>query len=136
MKIVVMYHNNFLENIKDKQKRIYMDNLEEVVKHINQDTRLKKMVVFTFANLMYCQKALASPSMSVAKIDKAGSTILGICRTIGYWACLISCICEIIKSLMQGDTKSIAKIMMKYALAFAALYFFPWLLDIIKDIFA
>lgn len=36
---------------------------------------------------------------------------------------------------MQGDTKSIAKIMMKYALAFAALYIFPWLLDLIKGIF-
>ena len=136
MQVVIMYHNNFLKKIKDKQKQIYIDNLEEVAKHINRDIKLKKIATFTIANLMYCQEVLASPSMSTNKIDKAGSTILSICRSIGYWACLISCIIEIIKSLMQGDTKSIAKIMMKYALAFAALYFFPWLLDIIKDIFA
>ena len=43
---------------------------------------------------------------------------------------------DILKSLMQGDTKSIPKIVLNYALAYAALLLFPWLLDLIKGIFA
>lgn len=133
MQLVVMYHNNFLQELKNK---IAYKDLSQLARYINKNEKLETKTIFVLANLMYCKKALANTAVSTAKINKAGNTILGICRTIGYWACLIMCIVDIIKALMQGDTKSIAKIMMKYALAFAALYFFPWILDLIKEIFA
>lgn len=70
-----------------------------------------------------------------SKIDIAGSTILNICRNIGYWACLIMATVEIIKSLSQGDTKSVSKIIAKYLIGFGALYFLPFLFDLIRNIF-
>lgn len=73
---------------------------------------------------------------ALQKIDQAGLLILGIVRRIGYWGCIILCVMDIIKQLMEGNTKNTWKTMMKYALAFAALYLFPWILDMIKGIFA
>jgi hypothetical protein len=69
------------------------------------------------------------------KIDKAGATILNLCRKIGYWACIIMAVIEIIRSLAQGDTKSIGKIIMKYSLGFGALFILPWIFDLIAEIF-
>lgn len=134
MKICVIYSNTKVEDFKNKQRIKYNSNMELVAKHINADNKLKKQAVFVLGSLFYVQDVVSAAS-DLGKIDKAGNTILGIVRKIGYWICIVGCIIDIIKSLMQGDTKSIAKIMMKYALAFAALYIFPWMLDLIKEIF-
>lgn len=134
MKICVIYSNTKVENFKNKQKAKYNSNMELVAKHINADSKLKKQAIFVLGSLFYVQDAVSATG-DLGKIDKAGNTILGIVRKTGYWICIVGCIIDIIKSLMQGDTKSIAKIMMKYALAFAALYIFPWMLDLIKAIF-
>lgn len=134
MQICVIYSNSAINNFKHKQKKKYNENLELVAKHINANNRLKKTAVFVIGSLFYINdKVYAVDSFS--KIDKAGNTILEVVRRIGYWCCIIGCIIDIIRALMQGDTKSIAKIMMKYALAFAALFIFPWILDLIKSIF-
>lgn len=107
---------------------------EAIAARILRDKKLKAMVVFVLGNLMYVQNALAVGG-DMKKIDLAGFTILGICRRIGYWACIIMCVVEIIKALMHGDSKSITKIIAKYALGFGTLYFVPWLFDLIKTIF-
>lgn len=134
MKICVIYSNNTIDKFKDKQREKYNSNLELVAKHINTNTKLKKEAVFVLGSLLYVNE-VANAADPLGKIDTAGGTILNIVRRIGYWCCIIGCIIDIIKALMQGDTKSIAKIMMKYALAFGALYIFPWILDLIKSIF-
>lgn len=134
MKICVIYLNSTIGKFKDKQKAKYNNNLELVANHINANTKLKKEAVFVLGSLLYVNE-IVNAADPLGKIDVAGNTILGIVRKIGYWCCIIGCIIDIIKALMQGDTKSIAKIMMKYALAFGALYIFPWILDMIKSIF-
>lgn len=134
MKICVIYSNSTIDKFKDRQKQKYNSNLELVAKHINANTELKKKAVFVLGSLLYVQDVVCAAE-GIDKIDVAGNTILGIVRKIGYWCCIIGCIIDIIKALMQGDTRSIAKIMMKYALAFGALYIFPWILDLIKSIF-
>lgn len=135
MQIVVMYHNNFLQQLKEKRNKKQLYKLELIAKEINKNTYLKKLSVFVLANLLYCEKALASTDDILPKVDNAGWKLLNISRSIGYWVCIIMGINEIIRNLLQGDTKTVAKIMMKYSLVFAALYIFPWILDIIKDIF-
>lgn len=136
MKVCVIYSNSTLEKIKNIQRVKYNASLELVAKHINADNRLKKMAVFTLGSLLYINDTVYAATDPMGKVNKAGSTILGIVRTIGYWICILGCIMEIVKALMQGDTKSIAKIMMKFGLAFAALFVFPWILDLIKSIFS
>lgn len=106
---------------------------EDDIKNVYiKDKRIFNLSAFVLGNLMYAQKVCAA----VEKVDKAGFTILGIVRSFGYWICIIMCIIEIIKSLLQGDTKSVGKIIAKYIIAFSAFYFLPWLFDIIKQIFA
>jgi len=73
--------------------------------------------------------------MADPKIDKAGNTILALCRNLGYWLCIIMCTLEVLRNLMQGDTRGIARIISKYAMGFGTLYFLPWLFDLIKSIF-
>jgi hypothetical protein len=134
MKVCFIYSNPTIDKIKKEQKRKFNSNLELVASHIKDDTELKKKFIFVVGSLMYVNEVVNAAD-PLGKIDTAGNTILGIVRRIGYWCCIIGCIIDIIKALMQGDTKSVAKIMMKYALAFAALYLFPWILDLIKAIF-
>lgn len=73
---------------------------------------------------------------NLSKIDKAGLLILGIVRRIGYWACIILALMDIVKSLMEGSTKDIWKTIAKYTVAFATLYLLPWLFDLIASIFS
>lgn len=134
MKISVIYSNYTIDEFKKTQKDKFNADIELVAKYINSNTELKKKVVFVCGSLLYVNEVVNAAD-GLEKIDVAGNTMLGIVRKIGYWCCIIGCIIDIIKALMQGDTKSIAKIMMKYALAFGALYIFPWILDLIKSIF-
>lgn len=131
MNIVVFYHNDKLYELKRNAKS---QGAEQFAKIVMKDDRLKKLTVFTLGSLMYCNNVLANDAAD--KIDVAGWKILNIARSVGYWVCLVMCITEIIKTIMEGNAKNITKIMMKYALAFAALYFFPWILDLIKEIFS
>lgn len=130
----VLTLNEFLE-----MSRLNSKPSEYIAKKINNDTKLKGMVIFVAGSLMYCKSFVvnAAPKTvdAISKIDSAGFTMLSLVRTIGYWICIIMCVIEILRALMQGDTKSIGKIIIKYILAFAAFYFLPWLFDIIKGIF-
>ena len=133
MEVVFFYYNdkNFMNNLK-RNKELYG---EEFAKVVNSDKKLKAMATFVIANGLMIQKAFAETTDVLNKIDVAGSTFLNIIQGFGYWACLIMCAIEIIRSLMQGDTKSIGKSVFKYILGFATFYFLPWLFNIIKAIF-
>ena len=61
-----------------------------------------------------------------------GNKIYGIIQMAGWFICAIA----VLKALMEGDTKSIPKVMMRFGLGFAALYIFPAFLDMIKGIFS
>lgn len=101
-----------------------------------KDTKLYKTIVFTIAGLNYASLVLADTSAAVGKINSAGYMILSVAQSIGYWLCLVGCIIEILKSVMNGTSKDAAKIMMKYILYFAALYLMPFAFNMIRDIFA
>lgn len=136
MKIYIFYENATLRRLKNMQIQRYNNSLEIAAKKINLNSKLRKEFIFVLGTLFYINDTVNAYAVDpLSKVDKAGNTILGIVRRIGYWCCIIGCVIDVIKALMQGDTKSIAKIMMKYALAFGALYIFPWILDLIKGIF-
>ena len=117
-------------------KDIEIENgLENLATKIINDDRLRRLTVFTIAGLNYASEVLADTSQAVAKINVAGYTFLNIVQTLGYWLCLIGCIMEILKSLMNGSSKDIGKLMLKYLLIFAALYLMPWAFDLIREIF-
>lgn len=125
MKIIVM---RCKYDLYKKEK----NSLEDLAEIICKNRYAKGLTAFLLANMMYVKTAMANPD----KVAKAGGAILGIVRSFGYWICLIMCIVEIIKSLMQGDTKSISKIIAKYAIGFGSFYFLPWFFDLIREVFS
>lgn len=134
MEICIIYENSTLREFKERQKIKYNENLELIAKHINADNKLKKMFIFTLGSLFFLSNKVYAAD-PLKKIDVTGGTLLNVIRRVGYWICIIACIIEIVKSIMQGDVKSVGKIMMKFALGFAALYIFPWILDLIRSSF-
>lgn len=114
----IIAFNDFMHNTY-KSKNKYLRN-----------KRLKQLSIFILASCLYSENVYA------ANIDIAGNKILGICRNIGYWMCLIMASIEIIKSLMQGNTKGITSIIAKYAIGYGSLFLMPWLFDLIRDLFA
>lgn len=127
--------HEFMENYRLK-KEDYKENeiWESFANHIKSNKRLEKMFTFVVGSLMYCKEVYASVG-GLQGIDALGGKLLSVCRKFAYWVGIIMCIVEIIKSLLQGDSKSIGKIIIKYILAFAAIYFVPWLFDLIKASF-
>lgn len=139
MKEIKMTIPQFLayERGEKSLKDIELENgLESIARKIINNDRLRKITVFTIASLNYMGAVQASTIDAIGRINTGGFMILDIVQTIGYWLCIIGCIMEILKSVMNGSSKDVGKIMMKYILIFAALYLMPWLFDLIKEIFA
>ncbi|WP_027633405.1 hypothetical protein [Clostridium hydrogeniformans] len=136
MEITFFYYNE--NSFKNRLMREKYKWGEEFAKVVMADKKLKALTTFVMANTLMLKKACASSAEIAAdlgKVDLAGGTLLTICRRFGYWVCLIMCIAEIIKSLSQGDTKGIGKIVAKYTIGFATFYFLPWIFDLIKAMF-
>lgn len=112
------------------------NGLECIATKIINNDRLRKMSVFVIAGLNYTSTVLADTADAVGRIDSAGNMFLGIIQSIGYWLCLIGCIMEILKSVMNGSSKDVGKVMLKYLLIFAALYLMPFAFNLVKEIFA
>jgi len=119
-----------------KRERREMEKAESIATKIMENPRLKRLVVFTIAGLNYASTVLADTNAAVDKINTGGFMILGIVQTIGYWLCLIGCIMEILKSIMNGSSKDVGKIMLKYLLVFGSLYLMPFGFNLIREIFA
>lgn len=137
-KEITMSIKQFMEVQRGEKtyKDIETENgLESLAGRILNDDRLRKLTVFTIAALNYSSKAFADTSEAVVKINSGGFMILGIIQTLGYWLCIISCIMEILKCVMNGSSKDVGKIILKYLLIFGSLYLMPWLFDLIKEIF-
>lgn len=138
-KNITMSINQFMEVQRGEKsfKDIEVENgMESLATKIINDDRLRRMTVFTIASLSYAQEVLADTSDAFGKINKGGLMILGLIQTVGYWLCIISCVMEILKTVMNGATKDVGKVMIKYILIFASLYLMPWLFDLIREIFA
>lgn len=112
------------------------NGLESIAAKIISNDRVRRMAVFTIASLNYTSTVLAETTDAMAKIDNAGGKFFGMIQSIGYWLCLIGCILEILKCVMNGASSDIGRIMGRYLLIFASFYLMPWAFDLIKAIFS
>lgn len=110
--------------------------LDNFIGKIMANKQLKKAFVFLTALGLTFQTFTftALGAVDTSKIDYAGSTILLLLRTAGYWVCIIIASKDILTSLLSGDTKAVGKSVMKSLAAFGGFYILPWLFDLIKDI--
>lgn len=122
------------EFMKIQRGELTYKDLESLDKEIGSNKVLRSATTLLLALTVDFKTAYAAPNMAAAA--KLGGTFLGLVRGFGYWICVVMCIVEIIRNLLQGDTKGIGKIVVKYLIAFASFYFVPYLFDVVKDAFA
>ncbi len=77
----------------------------------------------------------ANPNLS--GIDKMGQTFLHIIQSAGYWICLVMALVTILREITKGGDNfgQIGKVILRYIIAFSALYFLPYFFDIVKECF-
>lgn len=108
MKIIGFYYNERLElskkQIKKLEKQLYRFGIVAVAVTLN-----------------YAKRVNANP------FDPIGWEFWGYVKGFSFFACLIMCGIEVIKSLGAGDHKAILKIILKYAIAYGSFSMMPWL---------
>lgn len=110
------------------------EEIKKAQTFILNNNKIKKTLVLAIACSLIIEKiAYAEPNLQV--IASAGQTLLTTAQTIGYWACLVMCIIEIIMSMLSHQSNKLKEICIKYVIAFASLYFMPWIFDFIKELF-
>lgn len=103
---------------------------------IMKNKQIKKALVFLTALGFTFQTftLTASGAVDTSRIDYAGSTILLLLRTAGYWICIIIASKDILSSLLSGDTRSVGKSVLKALTAYGGFYILPWFFELIKEI--
>lgn len=125
-------------NKSNEQELKKLDKLAIIAEH---NKHLKVAIMIFLANLFYISEKVGSAVVYAAatdpfsKINLLGMRFLGIAQVFGYWICIIMCVVDIIKSLMQGDAKGAGKIFVKYLIAFIALFGVKYAFDEVKTIF-
>ncbi len=116
-----------------QRNELTYEEIRQAQREINKNYRLRKCLVVSLAcNLILEKYGYAADT---SRIDVAGYAILSTAQRIGYWACLIMCLIEVIMALIARRNDDIKKICTKYILGFASLYFMPWIFDFIRDFF-
>jgi hypothetical protein len=138
MEILIIKNNKTIVNYEFKSlNKKHAEDMELIATRINSNTRTKRAAVFLLGSLLCFNNivVMAATKDPLKTLPIVGAKILGIVQMFGWFICAIGCAIAVLKALMSGDTKSIPKIMMGFAMGFAALYLFPALLDMIKGIF-
>ena len=124
------------ENIEIKMNNEFIKMLDKSIEHIKKNKKKYMTLVILIAltvNLSTVSAFAAAPG--TAAIDAAGQKILDLVRKVGYWIGVILCSKDVLKHCMRGHMDSIGGVIAMYGMSFGALYFLPWLFDIIKSIF-
>lgn len=111
----------------------YKEIEKNIKKHILNDYRIRRAAITFIAIQGLLTKIVFAEGLDT--VDRAGQTLLSTAQRIGYWACLIMCIIEVIMALLSHRKDSVKGICIKYVMGFASLYFMPWVFDLIKDLF-
>lgn len=124
------------ENIEIKMNNEFIKMLDKSIEHIknNKKKYIALVTIIALTVNLSCISAFAV-APGAAAIDAAGQKILDLVRKVGYWIGVILCSKDVLKHCMRGHLDSIGSVIAMYGMSFGALYFLPWLFDLIKNIF-
>lgn len=109
-----------------------MREIDKEAGRILRNKRLAKVVIISLGIIFY----LTNPSFAYASgFATLGNKFWGYVRIFARYGCLIMCGVDVMKNLNVGDTKSIAKVVFKYILAYITVIGLPWLFDEIDATF-
>lgn len=141
-KEITMSFNQFFEMERGKlslDEIVKENNLETIAERILKNDRLRRctITVIALTNIAIPAFSEGNPeAIAVDNIHRATNIILSVVQEGIYSLCILGCIFEIGKAVVGRRTESIPSIIMKYILAFGAIYFLPWIFNLIKLIFA
>ena len=115
-------------------------DMESFTGKILKNHRLTKIAVVLLASAnIILTKAMDSVSIETVAngkaIDVLGNKLLGLFQYYGHWILLIMCVLECIKSGINGDSKKILAIVVKFLLIYTSLFLVPQLFDMITTSF-
>ena len=122
------------ENIEIKMNNDFIKMLDKSIEHIKKNKK-KYMTLVILIALTVNLSCINAVAPGAAAIDAAGQKILDLVRKVGYWIGVILCSKDVLKHCMRGHLDSIGSVIAMYGMSFGALYFLPWLFDLIKNIF-
>lgn len=130
------YLNDKDIDILDREVRTGLEKLDVQIEKYLYNPKTRTMLVTVTACLANTVTALAGVAEAKSKMRSVGQEIFGLCQETAFWISLIMCAIEIIRALISGDRKSVTGIVAKYLIGFGALFFLPWLFELIRDIFS
>ncbi|NFO89030.1 hypothetical protein FDC58_16850 [Clostridium botulinum] len=141
-KEITMTFNQFFEmerGILSLDEIVQANNLETIAGEILKNNRLRRCAVTFIALVNSALPVFAEEpdaTIAVANIHRATNTLLDVLQEGIYSLCILGCVMEIGKAIVGRRKESIPNIIFKYILAFGAIYFLPWIFDLIKLIFS
>lgn len=115
---------------------IYYRNKLDAFANKVMKSQYKAFIVFMIATSLLILPSITTYAVDTSKINNLGSTVLTLIRSCGYWFCIILATKDIVGALMEGSSKQIGSIIVKYITAFGAFYALPWIFDLIADLLA
>lgn len=137
MEILVINNYKTVADIELSFKGIFnksrIKELDKEAGRILRNKRIAKVAVVSLGIMFYI--CSPSPVYAATGFEALGNRFWGYVKIIARFGCLILCGLEIMKDLNAGDTKSIAKILFKYILAYLVVVGLPWVFDEIDATF-
>ncbi|OPX47856.1 hypothetical protein [Clostridium thermobutyricum] len=133
----VMTIQEFLDYANMSKKERFIN---EIINEFKYNKQLKIACTFglAIALILISNTTAHAAEVNTGGIDKLGNTLLYLVRKSGRWVCLVLGLINVIKvGLSGGNEKAgdVVKVLGKYILIYATLYFFPYVLDLIEDCF-
>ncbi len=100
-------------------------------KYKKQNRLMQKM----YLSLLACSYSITAHASTLDKMDSTCENALRIGQRMGYWVCIFMCLYEIIKKVKDGDTNAIWGILVKYSIAYSAVFMIRFVLDMIGEWF-
>jgi len=137
MEILVINNYKTVADIELSFKSIFNKNkIREIDKEcgrILRNKKLAKIAIISLGIILY----ITSPTFVYAGgFVTLGNKFWDYVRIFARYGCLIMCGVDIMKNLNAGDTKSIAKVVFKYILAYMTVIGLPWVFNEIDAAFS
>lgn len=110
--------------------RVYYIKYKDGIKRDNHFIKKAYVAMIT------CLCGIKTNATTLDRMDKTCEEALKIGQRIGYWICVFMCVYEIVKKVKDGDTQAIWGIIVKYGIAYGAVFVVRFVLDMIGEWFA
>lgn len=136
MEILIINNYKTVANVDLNLERLFGSNTkiaEVEASKVMRNKKLRKVIVLLLGLTFWY---LFSPGALVyaSGIDAFGIKFWGYVKRFARYGCLIMAGVDVVKNLNGGDTKSIAKVVFKYILAYAVIVLLPSIFDEIDRI--